>query len=338
MGPFIAAQVQGIIEDIRLLEAFVTAPLGLYSDIRMLRQAILLPEAADLTQEDAQHRRIGYRDLADDPQRVALETIDHLNTSLHLLGTVKAGGGSPLTSEWVNRAGRVLTRAEQKVAGEIRAKTASVVEGLYVIVDPEVTAARPAADVAEAALRGGARVIQLRDKGNDRGHVLPIARRIRELCDEHGALFIMNDDPSLAVASGAHGLHLGQTDIPIAEARDVLSTTQIVGSSNNDMDEVSSSQAGGVDYLAVGAIYGTSTMAKSDRPTVGTEILGKIKAIASQPVVAIGGINRYNVADVITAGADCACVVSAVTLADDPERAARDLTEAIQNAKNEANS
>ena len=337
MGPFIAAQVQGIIEGIRLLEAFVTAPLGLYSDIRMLRQAIPMPEAADLAQEDNQQRRIGYRGLSADPSHLALETIDHLRASLRVVGTVE-DGGSPLTSEWVDRAGRVLTRAEQKVAGEIRAQIASAVEGLYVIVDPEVTAGRPTADVAESVLRGGARVIQLRDKRNDRGQVLPIARRIRELCDEHGALFIMNDDPSLAVASGAHGLHLGQTDIPIAEARDVLSTTQIVGSSNNDMDEVSRSQAAGVDYLAVGAIYGTSTMAKSDRPIVGTEVLGQVKALASQPVVAIGGINRDNVTDVIAAGAECVCVVSAVTLADDPEQAARDLTEAIQNAKSEASS
>lgn len=333
MGPLITAQVQGIIEDIRLLEAFVTAPLGLYSDIRMLRQSIPLSEAADLTQDDTQKRRIGYRNLSDDPKRTALDTINHMVVSLNLLCTVKEDSINPLTSEWIDRAYRVLRRTEHKVAGEARAQVVSRVKGLYVIVDPEVTGGRSPIKIAEATLRGGASIIQLRDKRNDSGAVLPVARRIRELCDEHSALFIINDNPILATASGAHGIHLGQTDIPVDEARHALSATQIIGNSNNNMDEVVSSQTASVDYLAVGAIYGTSTMDKSERPTVGTEILGKVKAITSKPVVAIGGIKLGNISEVVAAGADCVCVVTAITLTEDPEQAARDFAKAIRNVK-----
>ena len=333
MGPFAATQVQALIEDIRLLEAFVTAPLGLYSDLRMLRQSMELPEAADLSQEENQRRRLAYRRLTDDPLAVAHQTIEHTGTTLDILESVKEGDGAPLSAEWVARARQVLARAGQRVAGDLRAKTLSRLRGLYVIVDPEATGGRPVLDVAEAALKGGASVIQLRDKVNERGKVLEVARQLKPTCEEHDALFIVNDDPGLALFSGAHGLHLGQTDIPAAEARRVLKPTQILGLSNNCMDEVAGSQAQGADYLAVGAVFGTATMGKSARPAVGVEMVSRVKSVASQPIVAIGGIDQDNVAEVIRAGADCVCVVSAVTLADDPEAAASELVKAIQNVK-----
>ena len=221
----------------------------------------------------------------------------------------------------------MLARAEERVASELRADTVSMVKGLYVIVDPEATRGRPVPDVAEAALNGGAGVIQLRDKVNDSGEVLRVARQMRAMCEQHGALFIMNDDPALALSSRAHGLHLGQTDVPAPEARRVLMPTQILGLSNNTMEEVARSQALGADYLAVGAVYPTSTMGKSERPAVGVEMIREAKEAASQPIVAIGGIDRSNIVEVATAGADCVCVVSAVTLADDPESAARSLVD-----------
>ena len=187
-------------------------------------------------------------------------------------------------------------------------------------------------EVATASLKGGARVLQQRDKSRDKGEVLPVARELKSLCDEHGALFIFNDDADLAVASGAHGLHLGQADLPIGEARRVLAPTQIVGKSNSGIEEAMSSQSDGADYLAVGAVFSTTTMGKSGRTAVGTEMISKVKEMAQQPVVAIGGINETNIVDVVRAGADCVCVVSAITYADDPEAATSRLAEAIQNA------
>jgi thiamine-phosphate diphosphorylase len=215
----------------------------------------------------------------------------------------------------------------------MRDKIAAGIRGLYVIVDPEATQGRPVVHIALAALKGGTSVLQLRDKVEDKGQALALARQIKALCDEYGALFIMNDDADIAALSGAHGLHVGQTDLPVAEARRVLSPVQIVGRSNNGVQESLDSQAQGADYIAVGAIYATTTMGKSGRTALGPEMIAKVKERVNQPIVAIGGINAGNIADVARAGADCICVVSAVTFAADPEAAARGLVESIQNAK-----
>ena len=215
---------------------------------------------------------------------------------------------------------------------EIRSERIKKVRGLYVIVDPEATKGRDVVDVAAAALRGGTSVIQLRDKTRDKGEVLEIARTIRELCERHDALFIVNDDADIAYLSDAHGLHVGQTDLPVAEARRVLSPEQIIGRSNNGVVESRESVAQGADYLAVGAIYATTTMGKSGRTALGPEMIRKVKDAVSAPIVAIGGINATNIAEVARAGADCVCVVSAVTFADDPAAAAAELVEIMDGA------
>lgn len=333
MIPVVTAQVKTIIEDIRLLESFVTVPLGLYSDIRMLRESLHFPEAAELSREETRERRTAFMTLTDAPLELALETVSSIATSIDVLERVKGDGGSPLEPEWVVRARRVLSRAEQKVGGDIRASIASKISGLYVIVDPEATNGRPVIEVAEATLKGGASVLQLRDKTRDKGETLPVARQLKSLCDDHGALFIMNDDADIALACDAHGLHVGQTDLPVSEARRVLGHRQIVGTSNGGVDEAMQSQSSGADYLAVGAVFATTTMGKSGRTSVGVEMLSKVKELASQPIVAIGGINIGNIADVVKAGADCVCIVSAVTFADDPEAATCELVEAMRGAR-----
>ncbi len=333
VNPFTAAQVQSVIEDLRLLEAFITAPLGLHSDIRMLRQSVPLPAAADLSQEENRHRRIVYRELSDDPARLALETAGHLESSLAVLEASNGAGDRPFSAEWTDRARRVLVRAVQRVAGDLRAETAKRVQGLYVIVDPEATNGWPVLEVAGLALDGGANVIQLRDKAHETADVLSIASELKAVCEDSDALFILNDDPTVALVSEAHGLHVGQSDISVTAARRVLEHGQIVGRSNNSMDEVADSLSLSVDYLAVGAVYPTASLGKSDRPVVGVEMIGRVKQVADQPVVAIGGINIDNVTEVVRAGADCVCVVSAVTMAQDVKAATAALAEAIINAK-----
>ena len=210
-----------------------------------------------------------------------------------------------------------------------RDEAARRVSGLYVIVDAQVARDRDLVDLTEAVLRGGARVIQLRDKLHDKGDVLPVARRIRDLCDRHDAVFIMNDHADLAVACDAHGLHLGQHDLPVAEARAILRPYQIIGTSNALVEEAVESENQDVDYLAVGAMFPTDTKERT-RPA-GLSTLSAVKATASVPLVAIGGINLANVAQVIRAGADAACVISAVVGAPDPEAAARQLIAAMQS-------
>ena len=215
---------------------------------------------------------------------------------------------------------------------ETRCERIRKVRGLYVIVDPEATKGRDVVEVAAAALRGGASVIQLRDKTRDKGEALEAARAIRALCDKHNALFIVNDDADITFLSEAHGLHVGQTDLPVAEARRALSPEQIVGRSNNGVGEAQESEAQGADYLAVGAIYATTTMGKSGRRALGPEMIRRVKQAVSAPVVAIGGINAGNIADVARAGADCICVVSAVTYAEDVEGATAELVAWMEGA------
>ncbi len=214
-----------------------------------------------------------------------------------------------------------------------QAETVPNISGLYVIVGPDATRERPVVDVAEAALRGGARVLQLRDKTGDRGDVLPIAVRLRELCRDHGALFFVNDDIALGFACDADGVHLGQSDLPVDIARRIIAPGKLIGRSNNSDAEVVESVSMGVDYVAVGATFPTTTVGKGARQAIGLEGIRRARDLTDLPLVAIGGINEDNVAGVIEAGADCVAVISAVTMADDPEAAARRLVDAIENAR-----
>ena len=211
------------------------------------------------------------------------------------------------------------------MSANLRAKTLEKLTGIYVIVDPKATRGREPEVVARAALEAGARVVQLRDKQNNKKQVLERARRLMGLCQEHDALFFVNDDADVALTAEVHGLHVGQSDLPTEEARKVLSPTQLIGRSNGSLDQALESQSQEVDYVAVGAIYATTTMGKTGKNALGPQIVERIKNAVPQPVVAIGGINAGNLAEVVRAGADCVCVVSAVTYADDPGAATRQL-------------
>ena len=214
-----------------------------------------------------------------------------------------------------------------------RTEVAPKIDGLYVIVGPDATRGRPVVEVAEAALRGGASVLQLRDKTGDRGDVLPVAVRLRELCHDHGALFFVNDDIALGFACDADGVHLGQSDLPVDVARRILAADKLIGRSNNSDAEVEESVAMGVDYVAVGATFPTTTVGKGARAAIGLDGIRRARELTTLPLVAIGGIKENNVADVVEAGADCVAVISAVTMADDPEAAARRLVDAIETAR-----
>ena len=214
-----------------------------------------------------------------------------------------------------------------------RTEVAPKIDGLYVIVGPDATRGRPVVEVAEEALRGGASVLQLRDKTGDRGDVLPVAARLRELCHDHGALFFVNDDIALGFACDADGVHLGQSDLPVDVARRILAADKLIGRSNNSDAEVEESVAMGVDYVAVGATFPTTTVGKGARAAIGLDGIRRARELTTLPLVAIGGIKESNVADVVEAGADCVAVISAVTMADDPEAAARRLVDAIETAR-----
>ena len=217
------------------------------------------------------------------------------------------------------------------ICESLRKRRKDRIQGIYVIVDPRVTVSRPVFDVATDALNGGVSVVQYRDKDNDRSVFLENAFALKELCDSSGATFVVNDAVDVARLVGAPFLHVGRSDLQIKDAREILSFGQCVGRSNNGVVEAQESEGQGADYLAVGAVYSTSTMGKSGRTAVGASTLVRVKNETSVPVVAIGGIDASNISDVRDTGVDCACVVSAITLSSNVEKSARELVNMWRN-------
>ena len=255
-----------------------------------------------------------------------LALVCEARASARLLGLLVPGG--PL-----GHLGPVLEAVDAEQRLEMRREVSERLYGLYVIIDPRVTADRDPLEVARAALEGGARILQLRDKVGDKGQSLPLAVSLRELCGQYDALLMVNDHADVAALSGAHGLHVGQTDLPVAKARRVLGPGQIIGRSNHLLGEVMESQTQGADHVALGNVYRTSTKESiRNRPPLGPEAVKRAKAALDVPLVAIGGINEDNVGQVVRAGADAVCVASAVGLASDPAEASRRLIERMSRA------
>jgi thiamine-phosphate pyrophosphorylase len=171
-----------------------------------------------------------------------------------------------------------------------------------------------------AAVRGGVDLVQLRDKTLDDDGLVVAAREFRGL----GALFILNDRPDLVEACGADGVHVGQDDATPAEARAIVGPDRIVGRSTHAPEQADAAEADpAVDYLAVGPVWETPT--KLGRPAAGLEYVEYAARTVSKPWFAIGGIDSTNLADVVQRGARRIVVVRAITEADDPETAAREL-------------
>jgi thiamine-phosphate pyrophosphorylase len=172
-------------------------------------------------------------------------------------------------------------------------------------------------------IRGGADVIQLREKQLSKKDRLALGLEIRELTRREGVLFIVNDDVDLAYILDADGVHLGQDDMPIQNAR-VLMGNRIIGLSTHSITQVEDAVLAGADYIGVGPIFGTAT--KSDaEPVVGLELLGHIQGSCPIPYVAIGGITSKNIADVVSVGCRRVAVISDILLAPNIEKRCRTL-------------
>ncbi|MEV2278879.1 thiamine phosphate synthase [Nocardiopsis sp. NPDC049922] len=181
------------------------------------------------------------------------------------------------------------------------------------------------AEFADAALAGGADIIQLRDKGLEAREEIAALEVLREACERHGSLLAVNDRADIARAVRADVLHLGQRDLPVPMARDIIGADPIIGRSNNDIDAATDSAAElGSDYFCVGPTWATPT--KPGRPAAGLELVERAAALdTDKPWFAIGGIDQSNIDRVLDAGARRVVVVRAITEAEDPRAAAAEL-------------
>lgn len=182
---------------------------------------------------------------------------------------------------------------------------------LYVITDQKLSD-KTHLEIAEEAIAGGADVIQLRDKRTDSGKLYRIARELRELTRVMGISFIVNDRIDIALAVKADGVHLGQDDIEIPVAREIIGRDMILGCSATTLGEAQKGEADGADYLGVGPIFEARNTKPDAKEPQGLQLLEQVKKHCTIPVVAIGGINEENALSVFDAGADCIAVISAI--------------------------
>jgi thiamine-phosphate pyrophosphorylase len=178
-----------------------------------------------------------------------------------------------------------------------------------------------------AAFSGGAGMVELREKEGAREQLTRAGETFRRLADTYSAPFIVNDDPALVRELKADGLHLGQDDIPPAEAREQLGPDAIIGLSTHNPEQIEAAHSEPVDYISVGPIWETPT--KAGRPATGLELISHVAEVATLPWFAIGGIDHSNLDRVIAAGAKRVCVVRAIRDASDPRAAAETLAKAI---------
>lgn len=203
---------------------------------------------------------------------------------------------------------------------------------LYVVITTKLGGGRPTLELVRQALAGGATAIQLREKDMPAREMVELGREIRTLTRAAGAAFIVNDRLDVALAVDADGLHIGQEDLPARVARKLLGPGKILGVSTGTVLEARQAVADGADYLGVGSIFATKSKGDAGEP-IGLAGLKAIRAAVDVPIVAIGGIDAGNVAEVIAAGADGVAVVSAVIGAPDVAAAARELLSAVRRAR-----
>ncbi|PFG13890.1 thiamine phosphate synthase [Bacillus sp. es.036] len=187
---------------------------------------------------------------------------------------------------------------------------------LYVITGEEFHPDRDLVDVMEEAIRGGADIIQLRDKTNSKKVVLEKALKLKALTKKYNIPFIVNDHIDVALAVDADGIHLGQDDLPLETARKIIGPGKIIGISTHRIEEALAAEKGGADYIGAGPIFPTNSKSDVVDP-VTTEYIKEVTSEISIPFVAIGGIKLHNVSDVLRAGAKRICVISEVVGSDD---------------------
>ncbi len=205
---------------------------------------------------------------------------------------------------------------------------------LYLVTDSRLVGHRPLSEVVAAAIRGGAGVVQYREKSLNTRLMVESAAILQRVCRQLGAVFFVNDRLDVALAVDADGVHLGQNDMPVRLARRLLGREKLLGVSIQDTRTMDDAVNEGADYLSLSPVFATPTKPDHEEP-LGLERVRALAGRSPLPVVAIGGINRTNVAAVMRAGVHGVCVISAVLGAPDPEQAARELKRLARAARAE---
>ncbi|MBK8171474.1 MAG: thiamine phosphate synthase [Sandaracinaceae bacterium] len=195
--------------------------------------------------------------------------------------------------------------------------------GLYAIVDPAHLGAHSALDLTRKVLRGGCAALQLRAKNLSDRERLDLARAMRALCKEHDVPFVMNDRLDLALLAGADGVHLGQDDLPLLEAR-TLAPSMWIGISTHSLAQAKAAARDGADIIGYGPVFTTASKDKPD-PVVGLPALREVVRAVSIPVVAIGGITVERVPEVVKTGVPYLAVISALSASTTPDLVAKSI-------------
>jgi len=215
------------------------------------------------------------------------------------------------------------------------AGNAGVNYSLYLVTDSALAKGRPLPDVVRAAVDGGVTCVQVREKGFTSRAYVERLLSVRPLLRERGIPLFVNDRVDVALAVEADGIHLGQTDLPLSMARGVAAGRLLIGVSCESVQDGVDAERGGADYVSVSPVFATPT--KTDTASaLGLDGVRAVRRAVRVPVVAIGGINATNAADVIRAGADGICVVSAIVSALDPRAAAASLRGIVEGARHGA--
>ncbi len=202
---------------------------------------------------------------------------------------------------------------------------------LYAIIDREYVDPAEMAAVTEAAIRGGAGIIQLRDKVSSGRQFYENAVVLRDVTRRHGVPFIVNDRVDVALAVDADGVHVGWSDLPPEVTRRLIGPERLLGLSASSENEVGRALGYGPDYLGIGAMFSTKT--RPDYAVPGPSLIAAVRGRVSCPIVGIGGVTPENCGEVIRAGADGVAVISALLEADDVEARAREFVRAVELAR-----
>ncbi len=194
---------------------------------------------------------------------------------------------------------------------------------LYLVTDRTLAGPRGVAETVRLALEGGVTLVQLREKTLAREPFVEEARRLKDICHARGVPLIVNDDVAVAREAGADGVHLGQSDASVTQAREVLGPDAIIGLSVESIEQARAAAALDIDYIAASPVFATPTKTDTAAP-LGLEGVRAIRRLTDKPLVAIGGINSANAPEVLQAGADGLAVISAIMAAPDPRQAARE--------------